>query len=380
MLRYYMVYMIRLLIWPTVLVTASLTAIIWLLRALRYIDFIVNRGLSVGDFMYITSLLVPALLMMLLPISLFIAVLFTYNRLMNDSELVVMKSAGLSRMQIATPAIVVSLGVCAICYLISLYAMPLANRNFNDMRNFIRDNYASVLLQEEVFNHPVDGLTVFVRERDNTGNLKGILVHDARGDKNPVTMTAEEGTLVNTAEGPRFYLRGGIRQELRKGTLSWLRFDNYTLDISFYTGRKGTRKMDGDEMFVGQIFTQADSLKGKQRNKLLAEAHRRLSWPLYCVAVSFLALGILLSGDHSRRGQGKRTMVASVSVAGILLGAISLSNIVVKNAALYPLLYVAVLLVAGAGIYLLLRDRPMKPRSKARNVLPSHSHETAAGV
>ena len=66
---------------------------------------------------------------------------------------------------------------------------------------------------------------------------EGITVHrrqtthanDARTE-NPITMMAEQGKLIQGASGPQFYLVKGIRQELRKGRISWLNFDNYTLD------------------------------------------------------------------------------------------------------------------------------------------------------
>ncbi|MFM8992544.1 MAG: LptF/LptG family permease, partial [Alphaproteobacteria bacterium] len=69
---------------------APLTCAIWLTQSLRFVELIVNRGLTIGTFFYLTMLLLPSFLWLLLPISLFAAVLFTYLRLTTDSELVVM--------------------------------------------------------------------------------------------------------------------------------------------------------------------------------------------------------------------------------------------------------------------------------------------------
>lgn len=52
-----------------------------------------------------TSLLMPRLYIILSPIALFVAVLFVYNRMLSDRELVVMKSAGISPWQNAKPAL-----------------------------------------------------------------------------------------------------------------------------------------------------------------------------------------------------------------------------------------------------------------------------------
>ncbi len=355
-MKHYVLYIMKHLGWPTLLITASLTCIIWLTQALRFIDFIVNRGLSIGDFIYITSLLFPSLLLLLVPVSLFIAVLFTYNKLTSDSELVVMRAAGLSRWQLARPALYVACITTGFCYVLSLYLLPLSNRQFNDMRSFLRDNYTSVLLQEEVFNTPVEGLTVFVRERDQDNNLRGILVHDNRIEHNPITMMAEEGSLIQTAQGPRFFLVRGIRQELRKGRISWLNFDSYTLDISFYTGVMRQRERDPDEKYLEELFT-ADGKDDKDRLHLRAEGHQRIVWPLYNIVLACFGVAVLLSGEFNRRGQWKRIVAASCGGIVLALIAIGLRNFVVKQPAMVPLMYVLVIAVLSGCCYVLFMRR-----------------------
>lgn len=355
----YVRYIIRHLVWPTLLITASLTCIIWLTQALRFIDFIVNRGLSIGDFIYITSLLFPSLLMMLVPVSLFVAVIFTYNKLLSDSELVVMRAAGLSRWQLAIPGMWVAAGATLFCYLLSLYLLPLSNRQFNDMRSFLRDNYTSVLLQEEVFSTPVDGLTVFIRERDANNNLRGILVHDNRDESNPITMMAEEGRLIQGKSGPQFYLVKGMRQELRKGRASWLNFDNYTLDISFYTGVGRMRDRDPDEKYLSELFS-SDIADLAERGQMRAEGHQRIVWPLYNLALCLIGLAVLLSGEFNRRGYWKRIAYASAAAAALALGGVGLRNMVVKHPMMVSGMYALVCGAMVLSVIALMIDRPAR--------------------
>lgn len=357
MLPAYNRYLMKHLALPVILITGALTCIIWLIQALRFIDFIVNRGLSIGDFIHITSLLFPSLLLLLVPISVFVAVLYTYNRLQADSELVVMRASGLSRWQLALPAFQVAAMAMLFCYMISIFLMPMANRQFNDMRQFLQNNYASILLQEEVFNHPVDRLTVFIRERDSDGNLHGILVHDARTE-NVITMMAEHGRLSEGPNGPSFALEKGMRQELRNGRVSWLNFDSYSLDISFYT-QSNLRKRDPDEKYLPELFDE--SLEGKRRASHRAEAHQRLTWPIYNLVLTGIALAMLLSGSFNRRGNGKRIMAACAMTVAMVVIAISLRNAVAKNAMLVPLMYLVLTMAAGAIVYLLSANRLRKP-------------------
>ena len=75
-------------------VTAALSAAVWLAQSLRLVDLIVNRGLSIEVFLYLALLILPRFLDIVLPIGAFIAVLFVFNRLTSESELVVMRGAG----------------------------------------------------------------------------------------------------------------------------------------------------------------------------------------------------------------------------------------------------------------------------------------------
>ena len=91
------------------LVVVALTCIIWLSQSLRFIELIVNRGLPLWTFLQLTVLLLPAWLTLVLPIACFAAVLFVYNRLTSDRELMVMAAAGLGPAKLARPALLVGL-------------------------------------------------------------------------------------------------------------------------------------------------------------------------------------------------------------------------------------------------------------------------------
>ena len=78
------------------LVATSLVSILWLTQSLRFLEMITNKGLPIGIFIKMTSCLMPRLFSILSPISLFVAVMFVYNRMLTDRGLIVIKSAGIS--------------------------------------------------------------------------------------------------------------------------------------------------------------------------------------------------------------------------------------------------------------------------------------------
>lgn len=353
----YSKYIARQLVHSTLLTALSLTSIVWLTQALRLMDFIVNQGVGLEVFLLLTILLMPSLLMMILPVGLFCAVLFVYQRLKSDSELVVMEAAGISLWRLSRPALMVAAGVAFFGYLVSFYLMPVCYAKFRDMQTYLRNNYVSVLLQEGVFSSPVDGLTVFVHTRDSGGNFRGILVHDSREKGMSVTMMAEEGRMVSTPTGPRFYLTNGNRQEMRHGQLSLLNFDSYTLDMSLYSKTEGQRTIDTREMFLPDLL-QREGLSEEEIAKRSTELHQRILWPAYAFTMTLVGLAILLSGEFTRRGNARKITLACLSVAGLTFIAIGLTNLSDTRPIYLVLAYANVLVPALIAAHVLREHLP----------------------
>ena len=143
-----------------VFVTAALSAAVWLAQSLRLIDLIVNRGLSLDVFLYLALLILPRFLDIVLPIGVFIAVLFTFNRLTAESELVVMRAAGLGPMALARPVLILAAIAFAILMSLSLYVLPVTSQAFKDLQFEIRNRFVSSLIQEGTFTTVSDKLTI----------------------------------------------------------------------------------------------------------------------------------------------------------------------------------------------------------------------------
>ena len=107
-------YLFRHLIVATLFVTAGLTLVIWLTQSLRLLEIVVDGGAPIYLFLQLMLVTLPTFLSIVLPIGLLAAVLFTYNRLTMDSELVVMRAAGLGPWGLAKPAVLLGLIVMVI--------------------------------------------------------------------------------------------------------------------------------------------------------------------------------------------------------------------------------------------------------------------------
>ncbi len=346
----------------TLFVTVGLTFAVWLTRSLRLIDFIVNRGLPASTFFAFVGLLVPSFLGIVLPIATFVAVLFVYNKLTTDSEMVVLRAAGFSQLGLARPGLIMAAASMLVVYSISLYFLPLSYRAFKDLQYDIRNDYSAVLLQEGVFNNVSDDITVYLRERASDGRMWGILVHDSRDRERPVTMMAETGALVSGPAGPRVIMRNGNRQEINRasGNVSFLHFDRYTIELSRFTDRIAGRWRDPKERFLHELWAPPqDAIDEMHQQQLIAEGHYRIVWPLNTLAFVMVGLAALLTGEFNRRGQAWRVITAIVVVAGLEASDLALHDLANRSYQAIYAMYAVVISSIVISFFVLMR-RPRR--------------------
>jgi lipopolysaccharide export system permease protein len=349
-------YILRQCLTMMIFVTAALSAAVWLAQSLRLVDLIVNRGLSVAVFSYMAVLILPRFLDIVLPVGAFIAVLFVFNRLTAESELVVMRAAGLGPLVLARPVFI--LGGIAFLVLMSLsaYFLPASNREFKDLQFEIRNRFVSALLQEGTFTTVSDKLTIYIGGRNERGEVIGLLINDDRDPQQPVTILAEQGAFANTAEGSRVIMVNGSRQRFDRATgkLSVLAFDRYTLDLAMMRDAPVVRFRDGQERFLGELFWPPADLDPATRDSFLLEGHQRLALPLSVFSFVMIPLACLLPGELNRRGQLTRVLLA-IGLALVFQGVdLAVKNLAGRHPAAVPLIYLTDLLPLTVGFGILL--------------------------
>lgn len=322
-------YVFRQLLFALLAVTGGLTALIWLTQSLRFVELVVDHGLSLGVFLELTGLLVPGFVAVILPITTFVVVQFVYQRLATDRELTVMRAAGLSPLALARPAIAVGIVAVLVGYALSIWIVPDSMRAFRNFQWEIRNEVAAFLLQEGVFTEVSPGLTVYVRRRDPNGVLRGVMLDDARHPPGHATILAERGRLLQTPTGPQVVLEDGSRQEvdLKTGRLNILTFKQNVIDLSDQS-HPGARVPDMSEVSLSQLLNPHPA-NPQDAPRWIAEAHKRLSAPLTALSYGMVALCAVLTGAFRRHGGILRPLVA----IGVVVGLVALQLVVGDEAA-----------------------------------------------
>jgi len=293
--------------------------------------------------------------------------LFTFNRMISDRELVIMRAAGQSQYALARPALIAALVTVMACYFLNLVLLPASYKGFREMQWNIRYGYSHVLLQEGTFNTVSKGVTVYVRDRSANGQLHGILVHDQRNPERPETWMAERGTLVKSEVGSRVVMFNGNRQDVdpRTHNLSILYFEKGSINLERDTGAGAIRYREPRERTISELFNieKAPYVQPKDWGKFKIEAHRRLAAPLSAVGYTLVGLAFLISGAFSRRSQSQQVFLAVSTVVILQIVTLALENAAARNLELVPMIYLVVGLPILAAGWVALRPPRMRRKS-----------------
>jgi lipopolysaccharide export system permease protein len=351
-------------------ITVGLTFVIWLTQTVRFLDLIINRGLPITTALYLLSLLVPELLIILLPAALFIASLFVYWRLGVDSELVVLRSAGMSPWQIARPALITAFIVTLLGYWLSLSLAPYANRVFGGLTNELRNDFSQVLLQAGVFIEATPGVTVYTRARTPDGALAGVVVFDQRPNQPQTVYTAARGLITGGIDGSAILLEDGTLQQRqsKKDPPSILAFERTLVQLGApgSGGRAAQSRLQW--MGIKELLAPPAELDGAARARYRTEVHWRLSQPLFSIAYVAIALASLLVGDVGRRAQLWRGILAVLLVCAMQASAYAMLGTTIRTPGMWPLLYAVPLapgLLALAWLRVPWLGNPLLARTRA---------------
>jgi len=337
-------YLFKNLFSVTVFVAVTLALVIWLSQSLRLLELVANSDAPPGLFLKLIALTLPRFLEVILPLALVTGILFTYNKMIMDNELVVMRACGFDQFTLARPALVLCAAFMVILIAITSFISPLSHGEMKKLRREIKAQYSAFLLREGVFNTFSNDLTVYVRQRDAAGDLLGLMIHDRRdADKPPVTVTAKRGRIFMNGDEPNILVYDGMRQQMdpQNGVVSRLFFSRYTIEIKGLEGETQERWREASERTLPELLRPDPQDKRDQRFKdaFLVEAHLRLLAPFNALAFTLISLACILLGPFNRRGQSRKVLAAVIIVIALQTAEMTLGSAAKKQPLLLPALY-----------------------------------------
>ena len=296
-----------------------LVGVYWVNRAVTLFDQLIGDGQTALVFLEFTALTLPSVIRLVLPVSAFVAAIYVTNRMMAESELVVMQATGFSPFRLARPVLYFGLIVALMMAVLMNLLVPTSRTQLTLRSAEITRNITSRFLTEGAFLHPTDGITLYVREITLLGEFHDIFLSDARAPTQRTTYTAKRALLVRSDTGPKLIMFDGLAQTLDQKTnrLFTTSFSDFSYDIGGLIavqapGAKRAAELDTLTLLAARPDDLAAA--GQGRAVFLQEAHNRLAQPLLATVAALLGFSALMIGGFSRFGVWRQIIGAVVAL------------------------------------------------------------------
>ena len=201
-------YIAREIVVPAALGLVIFTFVLLMGRILKLVEMVINKGVPLAETAKLFLYLMPAFLVITLPLAMLLGVLLGFGRLSSESEVVALKSSGVGVYGMIKPALAIALAATLATAALTLFLEPAGNAAFRSQIFEIASNRASIGIQPRVFNDEFEGLVLYANGLDERrGIMDGVFISDERVGSTPAVIVAQTGRVIPNRERHTLTLR-----------------------------------------------------------------------------------------------------------------------------------------------------------------------------
>ena len=323
---------------PFFLALICFTSILLLDEIFRLTKLFVSKGVSPYYLVQLLVYVLPATLVVTIPMATLVGILLSLGRLSTDNEITAMKAHGVGFHQILLPLLAISSLLTIFDFFFMDYALPRGNVAYVSLKHDISRRHSSFVLEEGVVMKELERegkLWLYESTDPDTGRLQDVKVWDSIWSGQPRFVNAKEAT-VGFKDGQAWLtLYDGETYEPVTGSADGFRVTAFTedqiaLDFTETLERtqfesKSTRNMPlatlkahiselQDRLFQNQSKPQMDRLRYAQ-----VEYYKKFSIPFACFVFGLIGVPLGLIVKRSGRMVGFGIGLGLVLVYYLLL-------------------------------------------------------------
>ena len=286
----------------------GLTIIAWTVRAVNFLDLIVENGYSVWVYFQYSMLNLFGILNKFIPLSFLIALIVFILKQIQENEFVILWTSGVKKLELVNLFFIISIFILFFYIILSTFITPLA---LNKSRNLLSEQgYNSFLptIRVQNFSDSFSGFT-FLVEAKNENQLKNVFIHDSENilknlssrnsSRSSTTIVAENGIV----DEKKMILFNGQIITTEKDTFKndIINFEQLNIDLG--TLQTDTIKVpklqETSTASLISCFVNLSQIKSKickqsAKKEITTVLNRRLVLPFYIPIVSLLSSFLLI--------------------------------------------------------------------------------------
>lgn len=329
-----------------ILISLSLSLIIWISQATRLLELVTEYGNPVSVYLQYTILSYPKILNNLIILTFPITMFFLFSKLESSNELGIYWLSGIGKKKIIHLTLFISFLIIIFHSFLSVYFAP--NTSFKGRQVLANSEFSIInaLVKENNFNSPLKGLTIFVNKNDKKGSLEGVSIFEK--DR---TILAKKGLVVSKGNESYLMLINGVTHEKSEGKINIINFKETIFDFSKYK----IRNVDYPKFNERSIKWLIENINNKNYTKLSEireEINERLFKPFFILIMGILSCFLLYNNNEKINLKKLKISIYSFSIILIIFNQILIA--LSGKQLIYSLFYLLIILSIFFTLYLIL--------------------------
>ena len=319
-----------------IIVIFALAAITWTIQAVNLLDLVTDDGHAFGIYFLYSSLTLVKIVTKLFPFSFLIATLLTISKFEKDNELIILWTSGLNKIHIVNLVFRISLIIMIVQLVLSSIINPISLNYGRSLEKNSQLQFIPSLLIERQFNDTVKGLTIFVDEKEESGNYKNIFIRDdgkilTNISSGASTIFAKSG-YVSKDDKNLILNNGNIQRSESDGTINIITFAKTSINLSGLS-TKTISDPKIQEISTYEIircmtlqFLEKDTKScryGKNYTDTKIEINKRLGMPFYIPLISLICCFLLSTRRDKKISYYNNYIYFSISFIILVISEIS---------------------------------------------------------
>ena len=225
----------------------AFAAIAWTVRAVNFLDLIVDDGHSIRTYLYYSILVLSTVITKFIPISFLIALIMSIIRFQKQNELIILWSSGVSKIQIVNLFFKISLIITLFQMTLSVLVTPYAlNKSRSIIKNAEMTSVFSITKAND-FSDTLKHLTFYVEKKTQGKLMENIFIKDTTGvlgnmmvnkeNSGDTTIIAKKGYVDKNLNNRLFLFDGIIQSKNKDNEIKNITFKKTQILLDGYVNR-----------------------------------------------------------------------------------------------------------------------------------------------
>ena len=287
----------------------GLTIIAWTVRAVNFLDLIVESGYSITTYFQYSALNLLGILTKFIPLAFLLSLMIFIIKKIQEKEFTILWTSGIKKLTIVNLFFIISIFILFLYLIFSTFITPMALQKSRTLLN--KENFDSFLptIRIQQFSDSFEGFTFFV-EKKKDNKIENVFIHDKtnvlknltsdQSDKSSTTIIAKNGII---QERKKLILFNGQiisaqKENLKNNIIKFEQLNINLKNLSTSTIKipklQETPTYDLVQCVLQSYQTKVLNCKKSAENEIKTVLNRRFVLPFYIPVISLLCSFLII--------------------------------------------------------------------------------------